>query len=219
MFFRKSRARSAKDAVTERTDDLITALDAAREAISKASTAAGHKGAELGKEAGRKSGELRREAGKRGRKAARGGSKAARRGTRAARDAAREAADLLPEPEQVADLTRRAADKLFPERAKQRREAARKRRRRVLVGSAGLLGTGLLAGWLTAPRRGAETRQALKEQAAKASEKGWERVSEAPPAAAEPTAAPERDADQQGAEVTPIHQGNGATNPSKTPPS
>jgi gas vesicle protein len=212
MFFRRNRARSAKDAVadqvTERTDDLITALDAAREAISKASA-----------EAGRRSAELRKEAGRRGRKAARRGGKAAKRGTRAARGAAREATDLLPEPEQVADLTRRAADKLFPERAKQRREAARKRRRRVLVGSAGLLGTGLLAGWLTAPRRGAETRQALKEQAAKASEKGWERVSEAPSQAAEPTAAPERAADeQQGAEVTPIHQGNGATNPSKTPP-
>jgi hypothetical protein len=207
MFFRKSRARSAKDAVagqvTEKTDDLITALEAAREAISKASTAASHR-----------STELRKEAGKRGRKAARRSSKAARRGTRAARDAASQAAELLPEPEQVADLTRRAADKLFPERARQRRQTARKRRRRVLVGSAGLLGTGLLAGWLTAPRRGAETRQALKEQAAKASEKGWERVSEPPSeeAAAEPTAAPE------GAEVTPIHQGNGATNPSKTPP-
>jgi gas vesicle protein len=223
MFFRKSRARSAKDAVagqvTERTDDLITALDAAREAISKASTAAGHKGTELGKEAGRRSTELRKEAGRRGRRAARRGGTAARRGTRAARGAASQAAEMLPEPEQVADLTRRAADKLFPERAKQRREAARKRRRRVLFGSAGLLGTGLLAGWLTAPRRGAETRQALKEQAAKASEKGWERVSEPPSEAAAPTAAPERSADeQQGAEVTSIHQGNGASNPSKTPP-
>jgi len=54
MFFRKGRARRARDAVADqvadRTDDLATALEAAREAISKASTAAGRKGAELGKE-------------------------------------------------------------------------------------------------------------------------------------------------------------------------
>ncbi|HET6750751.1 MAG TPA: hypothetical protein VFL71_15990 [Actinomycetes bacterium] len=186
MFFRRSRTKRAKDApagqVAGRTDDLATALEAAREAISKASTAASRKGAELGKEAAVK------------------GRQARRRAT-----AARQAADGTDQvADQVADLTRRTADKLFPERARQRREAGRRRRRRLLLGSAGLLGAGVVAGWLTAPRRGADTRQALKEQAAKASEKGWERVAEPPEAAGPATTAGE-----QGAEVTPIHQGDG----------
>ena len=196
MFFRKGRARRARDAVADqvadRTDDLATALEAAREAISKASTAAGRKGAELGKEAAVK------------------GKQARRRGARAAR----EVAEVLPEPEQVADLTKRAADKLFPERAKQRRHASRTRRRRLLFGGAGLLGAGVVAGWLTAPKRGAEIRQALKEQAAKASEKGWERVAE-PSEAAGPTAP----AGEHEAEVTQLHHGDGAVpKPSRTPP-
>jgi gas vesicle protein len=196
MFFRKGRARRARDAVADtvadRTDDLATALEAAREAIAKASTAAGRKGAELGKEAAVK------------------GKQARRRGARAAR----EVADVLPEPEQVAELTKRAADKLFPERARQRRQAGRKRRRRLLFGGAGLLGAGVVAGWLTAPKRGAETRQALKEQAAKASEKGWERVAE--PSEAAGTIPP---AGEQGAEVTPLHHGDGvAPKPTRTPP-
>ena len=196
MFFRRSRARRARDAVAdqvaERTDDLAAALEAAREAIARASTAAGRKGAELGKEAAVK------------------GRKARRRGAKAARGVA-EAVD----PEQVAQLTRRAADKLFPERAKQRRDAARKRRRRILVGGAGLLGTGMVAGWLTAPKRGAETRQALKDQAAKASEKGWERVAEPSEGAGTITLEGE-----QGAEVTQLHQGDGTVpRSSRTPPS
>jgi len=196
MFFRRSRARRARDAVAdqvaERTDDLAAALEAAREAIAKASTAAGRKGAGLGKEAAVR------------------GKQARRRGAKAAR----EVADVLPEPEQVAELTRRAADKLFPERAKQRRNASRKRRRRVLVGGAGLLGAGVVAGWLTAPKRGVETRQALKDQAAKASEKGWERVAE-PSAEADLTA----QGGEQGAEVTQLHHGDGAVpKPSRTPP-
>jgi len=195
MFFRRSRARRARDAVAdqvaERTDDLTAALEAAREAIARASTAAGRKGAELGKEAAVK------------------GRQARRRGA----SAARQAADAV-DPEQVAELTRRAADKLFPERAKQRRGAARKRRRRLLVGGAGLLGAGVVAGWLTAPRRGAETRQALKDQAAKASEKGWERVAEPPEGASTITLEGE-----QGAEVTQLHQGDGtAPRSTRTPP-
>jgi hypothetical protein len=197
MFFRKGKARRARgavaDQVADRTDDLAAALEAAREAIAKASTAAGRRSAELGKEAAVK------------------GRKARRRGARAAR----EVADVLPEPEQVAELTRRAADKLFPERARQRRAAGRRRRRRLLVGGAGLLGAGVVAGWLTAPRRGAETRQALKEQAAKASEKGWERVAEPSEAG---TVTP---VGEQGAEVTPLHHdGDGvAPKPTRTPPS
>jgi ABC-type transporter Mla subunit MlaD len=196
MFFRRSRARRARDAVAdqvaERTDDLAAALEAAREAIAKASTAAGRKGAELGKKSAVK------------------GKQARRRGAKAAR----EVAEVLPEPEQVADLTRRAADKLFPERAKQRRNTSRRRRRRLLFGGAGLLGAGVVAGWLTAPKRGAETRQALKDQAAKASEKGWERVAEPPEAAGMP-----QQAGEQGAEVTQLHHGDGAVpKPSRTPP-
>jgi ABC-type transporter Mla subunit MlaD len=196
MFFRKGRTRRARDAVADRvadrTDDLATALEAAREAIAKASNAAGRKGAELGKEAAGRS------------------RRARRRGARAAR----EVADVLPEPEQVAELTKRAADKLFPERARQRRQASRKRRRRLLFGGAGLLGAGVVAGWLTAPKRGAETRQALKEQAAKASEKGWERVAE--PSEATGVGSP---VGEQGAEVTPLHHGDGvAPKPTRTPP-
>jgi ABC-type transporter Mla subunit MlaD len=194
MFFRRSRAGRARDAVAEqvadRTDDLAAALEAAREAIARASAAAGRKGTELGKGAAVK------------------GRQARRRGARAAR----EVAGTLQEPEQVAELTRRAADKLFPERARQRREAGRKRRRRLLFGGAGLLGAGMVAGWLTAPRRGADTRQALKEQAARASEMGWERVAET----SETTPA----AGEQGAEVTPLHHSDGpAPKPSRTPPS
>ena len=196
MFFRRSRAGRARDAVAdqvaERTDDLAAALEAAREAIAKASTAAGRKGAELGK------------------KSAVRGKQARRRGAKAAR----EVAEVLPEPEQVAELTRRAADKLFPERTKQRRNTSRKRRRRLLFGGAGLLGAGVVAGWLTAPQRGADTRQARKEQAAQASEKGWERVAESSEAAG--TVPP---AGEQGAEVTPLHHGDGvAPKPSRTPP-
>jgi hypothetical protein len=195
MFFRRSRSRRARDAVAnqvaERTDDLAAALEAAREAIARASTAAGRKGAELGKEAAVK------------------GRTARRRGAKAARGVA-EAVD----PEQVAELTRRAADKLFPERAKQRRDAARKRRRRILVGGAGLLGAGMVAGWLTAPKRGADTRQALKDQAAKASEKGWERVAEPSEGAGTVTLEGE-----QGAEVTQLHHGDGTVPRStRTPP-
>jgi hypothetical protein len=194
MFFRRSRAGRAKDAgaeqVADRTDDLATALEAAREAIARASAAAGRMGTELGKGAAVK------------------GKQARRRGARAAR----EVAGALQEPEQVAELTRRAADKLFPERARQRREAGRKRRRRLLFGGAGLLGAGMVAGWLTAPKRGADTRQALKEQAARASEMGWERVAET----SETTSA----AGEQGAEVTPLHHSDGpAPKPSRTPPS
>jgi hypothetical protein len=194
MFFRRSRARRARDAVaeqvTDRTDDLAIALETAREAIARASTAAGRRGALLGKEAAVK------------------GKQARRRGARAAR----EVAGALQEPEQVAELTRRAADKLFPERARQRREAGRKRRRRLLFGGAGLLGAGLVAGWLTAPKRGADTRQALKEQAAKASEKGWERVAETSETTATPAAG------EQGAEVTPLHHSDGpAPRPSRPP--
>jgi C4-dicarboxylate-specific signal transduction histidine kinase len=106
MGFRKSNATKttkAKEAVTdqvnERTDDLMAALDAAREAIARASAAASRKGAELSKE---------------------------------------------------------AADKLMPERARQRRrEAARRRNRRLLAGAALLSALGVVAARLSGSR-GAE---------------------------------------------------------------
>jgi cell division protein FtsB len=204
MFFRRSKAkRTAQDVreqVTDLTDDLATALEAAREAIARASAAAARRGAELGAQAGRLGAELGTQAGRRG-------AKAGRRGARAARGAARGAAERLPEPEQLAHMSRRAADKLFPERARQRERDKRRRRNVFLAGAvtSGILG--VVAGWLTAPKRGAETRQALKEQAARASEKGWERTTE-----------PET---SETAEVTPLHQGDGASTggQSRIPPS
>jgi hypothetical protein len=103
MAFRKSKATKAtkaKEAVTEqvtdRTDDLMAALDAAREAIARATTAASRKGAELSKE---------------------------------------------------------AADKLMPERARQRRrEAARRRNRRLLAGAAAVSALGVVATRLSGSR-------------------------------------------------------------------
>ena len=55
MPLRKSKATKAKEAATEpvknqvsdRTDDLMAALDAAKEALARASAVAGRKGAEL----------------------------------------------------------------------------------------------------------------------------------------------------------------------------
>jgi uncharacterized protein YjbJ (UPF0337 family) len=158
MLFRKSKANKAKGAVTEqvgeRTDDLMAALDAARDALTRATAAAGRKSAELGKEASK------------------------------------------------------AADKLLPERARQRRrELARKRRRRMLAGAAGLAGVGLLASRL-AGSKGGELRQGLKRPADK-SGGDWDKAAESG-----------HDADSVTAEVTQLHQGNGdSTNPARTPPS
>jgi hypothetical protein len=61
MPLRKSKTTKAKEAVTDprknqvsdRTDDLMAALDAAKEALARASTAAGRKGAELADELGK----------------------------------------------------------------------------------------------------------------------------------------------------------------------
>ena len=111
-----------------------------------------------------------------------------------------------------AELTKeasKAADKLLPERAKQRRrEAARKRRRRLLAGAAGLLGAGLVAGRL-AGSKGSELRQGMKRQADEAGG-GWDQVAES---------GHDADSAADSAEVTQLHQGNGAsTNPARTPP-
>jgi hypothetical protein len=179
-------------------DDLVSALEALRESISRASTAAGRLSADLGLQASRRSAELGREASRRSAEAGRRGAKVAR-----------ETAERLAEPDQVADLTRRAVEKLFPELVRQRERTRRRRRLGLVAGAGGLLGLGLLIGWLTAPRRGAEARQAVKEQATRATRAGaGEQGSE--PAGPAPVA-----------DVTPLHQGNGAGaggNPTRLPP-
>jgi hypothetical protein len=123
--------------------------------------------------------------------------------TRASAAAGRKSAELGAELGKEAS---KAADKLLPERARQRRrELARKRRRRMLAGAAGLAGVGLLASRL-AGSKGGELRQGLKRPADKAGG-DWDKVAESG-----------HDADT--AEVTQLHQGNGAsTNPARTPPS
>jgi hypothetical protein len=153
-FRRKSKTAKAKDAVAgqvnDRTDDLVAALEAAREALARASAVAGRKGAELGKQA---SG---------------------------------------------------AADKLMPERARQRRrEVARKRNRRIVAGAAGLTLLGVAASRLAGSRGKAEQGQPWP-----AGEAGGGRVAES---GSDAGPAPS-------AEVTQLH-GNGAGgDPSRTPP-
>ena len=102
----------------------------------------------------------------------------------------------------------KAADKLMPERARQRRrEAARRRNRRLLAGAAGLGALGLVLTRLSGPK-GSELREGLKRQTDKASG-GWDRVPE-PASGTDPASS---------AEVTQLH-GNGAgSDPARTPPS
>lgn len=177
MFRRRSKIEKAKqgvageirDQVREQvagmTDDLSDALETAREAISKAMATTGRRGAEVGAEASRKGVALTKEA-------SRKGAEAGKQATRRAREAALEAVERrLPEPDEVADMTRRAADRFFPERAKRYRKTTRKRRRRMVMGSIGLTGLGMAVGWLTAPKRGDETREALKARANAASDR------------------------------------------------
>jgi hypothetical protein len=177
MFRRRSKVEKAKQAVAGRlpitgemrdqvrdqvagmTDDLSDALENAREAISKAMATTSRRGAEVGAEASRKGVAVSKEAGRKG-------VEAGKQATRRARGAALDAVERrLPEPDELADMTRRAADKLFPERAKQHRKTARKRRRRMVMGGLGFAGLGMAVGWLTAPKRGGETREALKARA------------------------------------------------------
>jgi hypothetical protein len=154
MPFRKSKSNAVKaketvaGQVTDRTDDLLAALDAAREALARASAAAGRKGAELGKQASE------------------------------------------------------AADKLLPERARQRkREAARRRNRRLLAGAAGLTLLGVAASRLAG--KGAKDR----EQVAGEPAGGWvaESGADAGPAPS--------------AEVTQLHTNGAGGDPARTPPS
>ena len=71
---------------------------------------------------------------------------------------------------------------------------------------AGVAGLGVLVGWLTAPRRGQEARDALRRQAAKASEKGWEKVSEGR----------ENGPAQPTADVTPLHDATSTASQPRT---
>jgi gas vesicle protein len=177
MFRRRSKIEKAKQAVAGRlpttgemreqirdqvagmTDDLSDALETAREAITKAMATTSRRGAEVGAEVGRKSVAASKEA---SRKSVEAGKHATRRARGAALDAVERS---LPEPDEAADMTRRVAGKFFPERAKQYRKTARKRRRRMVMGGMGLAGLGVAVGWLTAPKRGDETREALKARA------------------------------------------------------
>ncbi|HZD00807.1 MAG TPA: hypothetical protein VFA46_11655 [Actinomycetes bacterium] len=230
MLSRKSRIKRAKRAATGRLrnseevreqvtglgEDLNEALETAKDAITRAMSSAGRRGAEAGAEATRKTAELGKEV---GRKGAAVGTEVGKAARQRATTAAREAVERLPEPEQVAEMTRRATEKLFPERAKQYRKAQRKHTRRRVYGAAGLAGLGVLLGWLTAPKKGAEVRQTLKERANAAGEKVAEmRSASAPDTSAEPgvglsgsAASGSAEPQPTQAEVTPIHQGDGAT--------
>jgi hypothetical protein len=239
MFRRRSKIDKAKRAVAGRlptteevrgqvaevTDELSDALEAAREAITKAMSSASRRTSEASAEATRRATALSKEA-------SRKSVKASKKASRQARDAALEAvARRMPDPDQVADMTRRATDKMFPERARQYRKVARKRRRRMMAAGAGVAGLGMLIGWLTAPKKGQEARQALKERANAASDKVAEmRASTGPQGPAgtstatgtesglgsasmtgsrgADTAAGPQGQTSQGADVTPIHPGD-----------
>src|SRR6266508_4508747 len=129
MFRRRSRSNQAKraargrlpssdevrDQVAEVTDELGLALDTARDAIAKAMSSAGRRGTEAGAEATRKTAMVGKEAGRRGMAA-----------SRRARGATLEAVGRrLPEPEHFVFLAPGATEKVFPERAKHHRKAAR----------------------------------------------------------------------------------------------
>src|SRR6266566_1979643 len=216
-----------RNQVAEVTDELGEALEVAKDAIAKAMTSAGRRGTEAGAEATRKTAMLGKEAGRKGMVA---GKRASRRARGATLDAV---GRRLPEPEL-------ATEKVFPERAKHHRKTVRKRRRRLMYGGAGLAAIGMLIGWLTAPKKGDETRQALKERANAASDKVAEmRATAGPqrPAGTSTTSGMVADSgvgsgsmagsgtsagmpatgadtgaqDQQGADVTPIHQADNAT--------
>ncbi len=227
MLWRKSKAKQAKraaagrppgsgevrDQVSDLTDELGEALESAKDAISRAMSSAGRRGAEARSQATRKTTELGKEV---GRKGAAVGAEVGKKARRRARSVAREAADRLPEPEQVADMTRRATEKLFPESVKHHRQTRRKRARRRLFAGASLAGLGVLAGWLTAPKKGEEARQALKERANATSEKlaamrSTPDTSAEPGAGlSEPTASGTSEPQHTQADVTPIHPGDGA---------
>ena len=114
--------------VEERADTLVESLTTARDRVQDLSL-------ELGRRA----------------------SASSRRSAEAARIAleqARASAESLPDLEEVGDLTRRAGERLFRERAKARRRESRRRTGKLLLIGAALGGLGVAIGRLTAPRRG-----------------------------------------------------------------
>jgi hypothetical protein len=113
---------------------------------------------------------------------------------RAYAEAGRKGAELGAElGKQASD----AADKLMPERARQRRrEAARRRNRRLLVGAAGLTALGVAVSRVTGSRADRTG--------------GWERASE-PARDTDPVASP--------AEVTQLHTNGAGGEAARTPPS
>jgi hypothetical protein len=135
----------ARDQVSELTGEVADALEAAQNAISRLAASFGRKGAQTTRQARKQSAKV-----------------------------AETVAQRLPEPDQVVDAYRKVTDKLFPDRAKQRRKQERKRRRGAVYRSAGVAGLALLAGWLTAPKRGAEARRAVKQQVARVGARGAE---------------------------------------------
>lgn len=226
MFSRRSRvkrrSRAAADradaSVREQVDELAQALDDAREAIARASastrravadataeTARQAAGAtKATKEAARAAAETAREAAEASAASARQAATSTRQASRRQAKAARATAARLDA--EISGLSKKAADRLFRERAKQRRKQRRRQRRRLVYRGAGVAGLGVLVGWLTAPRRGQEARDALRRQAAKASEKGWEKVSEGR----------ETDPAQPTADVTPLHDATSTTGSTHT---
>lgn len=221
MFSRKSKLKrraqaladkAAEGGVREQLDELGAALEDARDAIARASASAGRKVAGVTAETARQAAEATRATREAARAAAESASAGARqaaestrRASRRQARAARAAAERLGESD-LGDLPKKAADRLFRERAKERRKQRRKQRRRLVYRGAGIAGLGVLVGWLTAPKRGREARQALRQQAAKASEKGWEKVAESRENASE----------QPSADVTPLHDADTGSQ-SRTP--
>jgi hypothetical protein len=219
MFSRKSkvkqRSRAADKAdagVREQVDELAEALDDARDAIARASASTRRKVADVTAETARQAAGATKQAARSAAEAAREATAASakqaaestRRASRRQAKAARAAAERLDS--ELTGLSRKAADRLFRERAKQRRKERRKQRRRLVYRGAGVAGLGVLVGWLTAPRRGQEARDALRRQAAKASEKGWEKVSEGR----------ENGPAQPTADVTPLHDATSTANQPRT---
>jgi hypothetical protein len=219
MFSRKSkvkqRARAAdkvEAGVREQVDELAEALDDARDAIARASASTRRKVADVTAETARQAAGATKQAARSAAEAAREATAASakqaaestRRASRRQARAARAAAERLDS--ELTGLSRKAADRLFRERAKQRRKERRKQRRRLVYRGAGVAGLGVLVGWLTAPRRGQEARDALRRQAAKASEKGWEKVSEGR----------ENGPAQPTADVTPLHDATSTASQPRT---
>jgi hypothetical protein len=89
----------------------------------------------------------------------------ATRAARIARAVVYRAGEQLPERDQLADLTRRATDRLAPSR---RRTAKRRRRRRSLARIVAPVAAGLLAGRLTVAKRSAPAWRAVNGQLARA---------------------------------------------------